>query len=340
MSNNNTVKPGNIAANIGKLIQDKDTPKRPEKNDTPLKPALAPKKEEPRVEPKKEESIIFNGFKHNLPTDIKSDVFLPITNVSIRLSPIVFGEEVNMAQTAIKEEDLFMETLKLLYNHLVEGPELITKSFDSFLSNIAELDYNAMLYGLYLISYGPEVEIGDTVKCADCGFEKKVDKINLIDLYVEKPFEGKEYEAIKTEKELDLTDCGLEGVKFFFKFPTLERPTKSKSASKSNFMSEIAKTPILNYMSKFIYSGKEYSDKASMEKAVDTLNVKARRKIRKFLEKEFFDYGIKFKYKWTCKNRVIDEDAINESKQPCEKENQTLYNINDLFFRQISESIS
>ncbi len=335
------IKPGNIAQNIGNILQaQRDGANETSTKDT-VKETLEKAKEtvQDNLEGRDGSKPVFKGFKHK--SEAKSEITLPVTNIALRQSSIIYREEVNLAQTIIKEEDLFMDLLKLLWNHIIEAPASVTKSFESFLENVAEPDVEAMLYGFYLTSYGPEVKTDETLVCANCGGKKKVEGFNLINLYQETTFSGKPFEAIQREQMLVVDD----GVTFYFRFPSLKKATSTKNVSKTNFLNEIASSAIANYTSRFsVVDGdtvKEYSDQDSIKNAVETLSVNARKQIKKYLQENFFKFGIKFEYKWKCENMIPDPEALNEkSKKVCGHENTHRYTINNLFFREISESVS
>ena len=344
MSEEPRMRPGNIAQNLGNILQaQKEATK-----ETVTAEEVREKLETAKAQeaPAQEKKFVFKGFVHKSEPAAKAETHLPVTNVAVRQSSIVYKEEVNLAQTIIKEEDLFTEMLKLLYSHLVEGPSEIMGSFENFLNNIAEQDVEALLYGFYLTSYGPDVNLDETYTCAECGGKHEVKKINLIELYKEKSFEGSPYQALNEEKSIDLNDCDLPNTVFYFKFPTLTRAINAKNVTKNNFLNEIANSSIANFMSRFATldeSGTpvEYADAESIKSAIDTLNVKARKKIKKFLQENFFEYGLKFEYAWTCNNMVPDKDAISENaKKKCMHNNTHKYSINNLFFREISQSVS
>jgi len=349
MPSDEQVKPGNIAMNMGNILKAQQDAVKEETIKEQVKERLdEAKKEEDIDKPKKEDKkpMVFGGFQYNLESSPKSEVHLGITNADVRFTPIIYREEVDLAQTIVKEEDLFMEILKLLYKHISEGPDRITKSFDDFLTNVVEKDSKDLLYGFHLVSYGPEVEIKETLVCQECGQDHKVEKLNLIDLYECQEWEGEPFHALDELVELDLTDCELPGTKFYFRFPSLLKTTEAKTMSKSNFLHEIANNAISNFMAKFTMVAEdetilEYSDPKSLKNAIETLGVKARKKVKKFLEDRFFKYGVKLIYRWECNNKVKDEDALDEkATKLCKHKNELEYNINDLFFREISESVS
>jgi len=303
------------------------------------KPAMfePPTKSEPQEEKGK---MVFKGFKYSDTSCAKVETYLPVLNTKVRQTPILFQEELNLAQTIITDKDVMMDTLTILYQHIVEGPTEITPSFETFLKNVPEPDYDALLYGFFLNSYGPDVKVEDTLKCINCGKEHFVESINLLNLYKETPYEGEAFECLKVIEEVNLNDCGIDA-SFFLKMPSLEIYSQDKKISKRNFISELTSGNFADYICKLVYAGEEFTDKESIVNAINTLNVTARRKLKKVINDKYNKYGIKFTYEWTCDGKVPDTDSIKEkAEKKCNKANTKNYRIFDLFFREISESIS
>lgn len=339
-------KPGNVmAGNIENVIKsqtktlDETTTKEEVKKK--LAPSTLPDEVYKSKEKKPEEDkMVFKGFQYSSVTVAKAESYLPVANIKLRQSPIVFEEELNLAQTIIEEKDILMDTLVLLYNHIVEGPKEMTDSLGSFLSHLHEQDMQPLLYGFYLNSYGPEIEPDEEVNCVECGGKHKIQKINLLDIYSEVPFDGEAFESLGVLHELDLSEEGTPA-KFYLKFPTMDSYKADKKVSKKTFLSDISSGELVEYVKKFDYDGKEYDDYDSIKSAIGSLNVPSRRKLKKAIDENFKKYGIKFIYKWKCQNEVDDPDNIKENaKKICNKENEKNYKINELFFREISESIS
>jgi len=342
------VKAGNIMhQNVGNILEAqkeglKEQTTKEEVKEKIGKPAMFDPSLKPAQPAQQDEKskMVFKGFQYSDTSCAKVETFLPLLNTKIRQSPILFEEELNLAQTIITEKDVMMDTLSILYKHIVEGPVEVTQSFESFLKNVPDPEYDAMLYGFFLNSYGPTVKVEDTLKCISCGKEHFVESINLLELYKEVPFEGEPFECLKYVEEVNFKDCGLDA-SFFLKIPTLEIYSEDKKISKRNFLNEITSGNVAEYVSRMVIGDQEFSDKESIMNAIKTLNVNARRKLKKVIDEKFSKFGVSFTYEWTCSGKVPDADSIKEkAEKTCAKANSKRYRIFDLFFREISESIS
>lgn len=293
-----------------------------------------------QTQPDEKKKMVFKGFQYSDTTCAKVETYLPVLNVKVRQSPIHFQEELNLAQTIIMEKDVVMDILNILYRHIVEGPVELTTSLESFLKHLPEPDYEPLLYGFFLNSYGPEVKVDDTFKCVECGKEHKVETINLLNLYKETAFEGEAFECLKLNEELSLSDCGI-NASLYLKIPTMDAYIIDKKISKTNFLNELTSGNLAEYVQTVSYDGNDFTDKESILNAINTLNVQGRKKLKKVIEEKFNKYGTKFMYEWTCSGKVPDTDSIKEkAEKNCGKLNSKRYKIADLFFREISESIS
>jgi hypothetical protein len=338
--NSNT--PDDVAKNLGNVLSaQKKSMEEPVKKED-----VKQKIQTPRIhnhtpqENTSNEFVPFKGFNYSKETIAKTEITLPVLKTSVRLSPIVFKEELAIAQTMIEDKDITLDVLQLLFRHIVEGPNVLTESFDSFVKHLLEVDFSTLLYGFYINSYGIEPVLDLKIPCSECGHKHEIKKINLIDLYNETTFEGEEFEALNFEKECDISDYGLDA-KFHFRFNNMERHLKMKNISKSNFLNEIASGDIIDHVDRFTTNGSEYEDEESIKNAIETLTSSARKVVKDCIKENFSKYGMKLIYKWKCNGKVPDPNALKENaKKECMHENELPIQINELFFREISESIS
>lgn len=307
------------------------------------KPTSAPENlvavKKPAKKQEEKGKVVFKGFTHQLKTTAKVAVFLPVSNVEVRVSPITYDEEITMAQVIVNPTDVLMEVVKIVFNHIVEGPEELTKSFDSFIDNLVEPDLSALLYGLYLCSYGSALELKEPLVCKSCGCKHEVKELNLAKIYNEVSFEGKPFESAKCRTSIDMSEYGLAGVKFNIKMPVLRKTLDNdeddiKSISISKIEKYLENVTIMNE------NGVEetFTDNESLYNAVSTLPPSARRKLINILEENYFKYGITFKYSWKCHNVVDDEKALG-GRRKCETENEYTPTVEQEFFRQVYDAL-
>ena len=336
----------NIASNIGKVVDEqkdllKETITPEEVQQKLAKPVVYVDKDKKESQGNSKKKMVFQGFQYSEETEAKSEIFLPLLNVKIRQTPIIFKEELAIAQTIIQEKDVSLDIIQTIFRHIIEGPEDMIKDFESFLARLHNQDLQSLIYGFYLTSYGPIHKLNETLICKECGGEHTIKEINLIDIYKEEAFPGKPFESLDYEETLDLSDCGIKDVIFYLKFPLMSNYDFGKNISKENYIKEVASTSLSAYVSRFSNKGIIYDDKESIENAVNTLNVKGRRALKKKLDETILKYGVKLEYTWVCKNQVKDEKALQENATKiCGTENIRRYIMNDLFFREISESVS
>ena len=284
--------------------------------------------------------VVFNGFQHLINATPKQEVYLPLTQVAVRISPINYGEEAAMAQTFISDSGIQTELAKVIFAHIVEGPERITKSFDSFLDNVVHPDLTALAYGMHIISYGAEIGPFEDAACKKCGKSHKFEKFNIVDFYSEEQFIGGEFAVLDFSKVVDLSDCGLPGVVMTLKIPTIRHVLTMEENSDPV---GLAMSRVERYIAKLSLKGEdgtvtEFSDQQSIHNAVKSLPPMARKKLMPIIHKEFQKYGIKFEIPWICNNIVDDNQALG-GKKKCDEKNVYTLNIENTFFRQIFDAL-
>lgn len=330
-----TTTPGNIMQ-FAKMDDEIANPpaigevQQPQQQIAPARPLLA----------KNGNRVVFNGFQHLIKATPKQEVFLPLTQTLVRVSPISYGEETAMAQTFISKESIQTELVKVIYAHIVEGPEKITKSFDSFIDHVVHPDLTALAYGMHLISYGAEIGPFEDATCKKCGKSHKFEKFNIADYYSEKQFIGGEFSVLDFSKTVALDDCGLPGVSMTLKIPTIRQVLTMEENSDPV---GLAMSRVERYIHKLSITGEdgnvtEFTDQQSIHNAVKSLPPMARKKLIPIISKEFQSYGIKFEIPWTCEN-IVDDDKALGGKKKCDTKNVYNLTIESTFFRQIFNAL-
>lgn len=335
------VRPGNIMQNLP-AQQLQDVKPATEQQAPIIQPSMSPDNLVNMTNLKKSSTskgkVVFKGFTHQLKTINKVSVFLPVSNAEVRVCPILYGEEISMAQTLINPTDVLMEVIKIVYNHIVEGPELLTKSFDSFLDNLVEPDLSALVYGLYLCSYGSTIKPGK-IKCDKCGNEQLLSDLNLATLYKETPFEGGEFEVLKHKTSLDMTEHGLPGVVFNIRIPVLRKTIESENDD----IKTASITRIEKYLENVVVKNEQgqeevYTDYESLYNAVSTLPPVARHRLQEVLDKDYFKYGITFEHEWKC-NSIVNDDKVLGGKRKCDHVNKYVPTVEQEFFRKVYDAL-
>ncbi|GAG52822.1 unnamed protein product, partial [marine sediment metagenome] len=106
---------------------------------------------------------MFTGFTHKFP---EYEVITPHTNKSFRLRSMTVQEEERLKGSLLSPSVVTDHLNRCIYDCMVVKPEDI-KNFDDFLANCTLKDRDALLYGLYHITY-EEVRNYD-VSCGSCG---------------------------------------------------------------------------------------------------------------------------------------------------------------------------
>lgn len=331
MSHNNRnggSNPGNIMhQNFASLEEDFSIATPPVVQNNPVKPVTSPANNG---------KIVFNGFQHTVKMIAKQEVFLPLSQVRVRVSPIQYSEEAAMAQSFLNPQGILTELVKLIYAHIVDGPERMTKSFDAFIDNTTQPDLAALVYGFHLTSYGSIVTPVEEIKCKNCGKPHTFKSINIADYYQEEQFIGDEFAVLDYTKIVDLSDNGLPGVSFELKIPTIRKTMlMEEGADPTN----LAMSQVERYISKLMIKSDdggitEFSDQKSIHNAVASLPPVARKKLLPIIRKDFQKYGVKFDIPWTC-NLLIDDVTALGGKKNCNTENIYSLKVENTFFRQV-----
>lgn len=238
---------------------------------------------------------MFKGFDVKYP---EYEVITPQTGYSYNLRSLSVQEEERLKGSFLTPGTLTEHLNKCLYDAITKKPEQIT-DYDTFLKKTTLKDRDALLYGLYHITY-EDIRNYD-IACAACkksyAVSIKISTAFSINMYPDGD------KILTKEIPVDLPIANT--VTAFIKQPTLfdemvtNKVIGSAVAGKTDVLTE---TLIL---SKFQYHPEDgdtviYTDREDILDAYMSLSAKDKRKIFEIFRENFGQYGINLTMKTNC----------------------------------------
>jgi len=254
---------------------------------------------------------MFTSFDVVLPT---YEVITPQTKQSFLLKSLTVADEEKMKASLMNEKKILQHLNKCLYDSIAEKPESFT--LDEFLSTVTLKDREALLYGLYHITY--EEIRNYTIVCGQCGNNQDV-TVNASDTFSISLYEGEEKEILekKIKKQLKI----LDRVQAVIRQPTLKDENEAmKKFTFQNYSTElIAETLIIDH---FIWDKADelkepeiIDDRDDIIRAYSSLPPKDKKLINDTYFDNFGKYKISLKMQNTCGKcgnmEVIDIDLVD-----------------------------
>ena len=251
---------------------------------------------------------MFKGFDIKYP---EYEVITPQTNLSYNIRSLNVQEEERLKGSLLSPIKINEHLNKCIFEALTKKPENIT-SYDQFLKNTTLKDRDALLYGLYHITY-EEIRNYD-VFCVACRKQYPV-TIQASSTFNMTSYPGDD--ILTKESHVELPSS--KNVVVFFKQPTLydEMLHFQVGGITPDNMDLLMETLIIN---KFQFQPDEgdtviYSDREDVIDAYKSLPAKDKRAIFKKFREEFGQYGITLKMLSTCihcgKAEEIDIDLVD-----------------------------
>jgi len=254
--------------------------------------------------------MTFKGFNLKYP---EYEVITPQTGNSFTVRSLNVQEEEHLKGSLMTPQKITEHLNKCIFEAIVKKPAAI-KDFDSFMKGTTLKDRDALLYGLYHISYG---EIRDyDITCSSCRKEYPV-TVQASDTFTFTQYPGKGV-LTKIEKvELPVS----KGVFAYVRQPTLadESDAMRSLASRPNANNEIITETLI--IAKFeedvqeLKSESVYDDRSDILDAYLTLPARDKRAIYKAYSDNFGKYGIELKMRSFCQHcgeeEVIDIDLVS-----------------------------
>ena len=201
---------------------------------------------------------------------------------------------------------------KCIYEVIVKKPDTI-KEYKDFLKFITLKDRDAMLYGLYHITY-EDIRNYD-VKCKNCKKDFSV-TVAASDTFNYKPYPGEDVLTKRVKIELPKSI----GIFAYIKQPTLEdemESIKKMSSRPGTTMDIITETLIIEKFEQNIENALEpliITDRIDIIDAYRSLPAKDKREIYEKFNEEFGKYGTELKMQVFCQHcgseDVVDIDLV------------------------------
>ena len=237
---------------------------------------------------------MFKGFDIKYP---EYEVHTPQTNLSYNVRSLNVQEEERLKGSLLSAIKVNEHLNKCIYDSITQKPEEI-KDYDTFLKSTTLKDRDALLYGLYHITY-EEIRNYD-VMCPSCRKEYPVT------VQASSTFSMNSYptgDVLTKQVNCDLPMSP--GVVAFVKQPTLfdeMSALKSLGVVTGTNMDILTETLIISKFQQNPESGDTiiYSDRDDVMDAYMSLPSKDKRAIYKKYREEFGQYGIALKMLSTC----------------------------------------
>ena len=251
---------------------------------------------------------MFKGFDVKYP---EYEVITPQTNLSFTVRSLNVQEEERLKGSLMTPTKIHEHLNKCIFESIVQKPEQIT-DYDAFLKNITLKDRDALLYGLYHISY-EEIRNYD-VTCGSCSKEYPV-TVQASSTFNYLPYPKEDVLTKRIPVELLATT----GVTCVLKQPTLHEEMtaiKAMAGSIDKSMDLITETLIVDRFKQKPETGDaiEYTDRADVIDAYLSLPSKDKRQMHKVYRDKFGQYGIQLKMKSNCihcgEEEEIDLDLV------------------------------
>jgi predicted RNA-binding Zn-ribbon protein involved in translation (DUF1610 family) len=239
--------------------------------------------------------MTFKSFNIKYP---EYEVITPQTNLSFTVRSLNVQEEEALKGSLITPQKIAEHLNKCIFDSTIKKPKTIN-TLDEFHKNITLKDRDALLYGLYHITY--EDIRNYEIKCTSCDHQFPV-TVKASETFNFKPYEGKNVIRERVRVALPASP----GVFALIKQPTLFDEIsnmKSLMSRPGSTLELITETLIIDSFEQDVEDKAEsivYKDRADVVDAYLSLPAKDKRKIYEQYTKSFGKYGIELKMKNYC----------------------------------------
>jgi len=252
---------------------------------------------------------MFTGFKHKFP---EYEVITPHTNRSFRLRSMTVQEEERLKGSLLSPSVVTDHLNRCIFDCVVQKPESI-RTFDDFLTQCTLKDRDALLYGLYHITY-EEVRNYD-VSCGKCG------KTHPITIKASSTFNMNPYPEDRNilDERLTVQLPVLDSVTATIKQPTLKNEVDAMKFAGSNgqLLDLVTETLIIESFVENVDGADSavYSSREDIVDAYRSLTPNDKRAIFKEYRSKLGSYGIELKMRATCvhcgEEEELDLDLVD-----------------------------
>jgi len=238
----------------------------------------------------------FKGFANK--SFPEYEVITPQTKQSLTVRSLTVQEEEKLKGSFVTPTKIADHLNRCLYDAIVTKPDTM-KDYESFLKNVTLKDRDAILYGLYHITY--EEIRNYNITCSACGIEYPItiEASKTINFNV---YPGDNIIAERKKVALPVT----KGVWAYIKQPTLYDEivaTRDLGSTPGNSLETITETLIIDKFEETTEQSTtpiEYIERADILDAYLSLPARDKRIIFRTYDTEFGKYGIELKMKSFC----------------------------------------
>lgn len=248
--------------------------------------------------------MVFTGFNLKYP---EYEVITPQTNLSFNVRTLNVQEEERLKGSLITPQKVTEHLNKCIYESIVKKPASI-KDFESFLRVCTLKDRDALLYGLYHVTY-EEIRNYDII-CSSCRKEYPV-TINASDTFSFVPFTGKD--ILKKRHKIPLPIS--KGVTAIIKQPSLMdevNSIKELGSRPGSSVDLITETLIIDQFQQDMKDEKApkiYNERTDIVDAYMSLPARDKRIIYDKYQEEFGKYTVELKMRTFCAHCGFEEVA-------------------------------
>lgn len=247
---------------------------------------------------------MFKSFNLSYP---EYEVITPQTNLSFHVRSLNVSEEEAMKGSLVSPNKITEHLNKCIYETIVKKPASI-KDFESFLKNCTLKDRDALLYGLYHITY-EEVRNYD-ITCSSCGKSYPV-TIQASDTFNFNMFPDKNILKKETKIKLPVS----KGITAVIRQPSLfdeMTAIKNLSSRPGSSIELITETLIITSFEQDVPDSTVpivYNERVDILDAYLTLPARDKRIIHESYQEEFGKYSVDLKMKTFCPHCSAEEDV-------------------------------
>jgi hypothetical protein len=239
--------------------------------------------------------MTFTGFRVQYP---EYEVITPQTKQSFTLRSLSVSEEERLKGSLVTPSKIADHLNSCIFQSVVKKPEGVT-DLTSFLKSLTLKDRDALLYGLYHITY--EEIRNYKVKCRACSNEYEI-TVQASSTFNFNPYPGDDILSERDVFELPIT----KGVMVTLKQPTLFDEMigiKNLASRPGTQLDTITETLIIEKFEQDVAEKKEpivYDDRIDIMDAYMSISARDKREIFRRYTEKFGKYGVDLKMKSNC----------------------------------------
>lgn len=229
------------------------------------------------------------------------NIITPQTKHNFVMKSLTVQDEELLRTSSLTTGSMASHINKVLFSCITEcSDKEVIKDIETFQKNITTLDREALLFGLYVSSYGSDYSV-EEYSCHNCQ-DKPINglkTINLAELVTEAPYEGKPGEILKKRTNIHLD---ISGIDIVVKLPTIQDEIECGSLS-NEFKNQVLIIDNFSVPEKgtdSVDSKQIYYEKENIERMFKSLPVRDRKKIFKNFEKDFLQNRFDIKKELKC----------------------------------------